>query len=113
MTSAHAPHGEAWIVGNDRADADDDGIDRRPQRMHVVQRARPVDPLAFAGQGRDAAVERLPELSHDEWAIARRPGDSRNGRVAEGRSDGLCWHMAGSELSWSAASALQAWQRRP
>ena len=58
-------HGERWVVGPDRAGADEDGVALGPQPVGVGAGGRTGDPLARAVGGGGAAVEGGGQLQHD------------------------------------------------
>jgi len=64
------PHRQPGIIRDHRVDADDHRVDQRAQAMQMAYGFRPVDVARLPGRGRDAAIERLPELTDDEGPVA-------------------------------------------
>ncbi len=71
MRPGNAPHRELRVVGNRRADADDDGIHKRAQPMKMIKPIGAVDVMGMPGRGRCTSVERLPDLADDEEIVDR------------------------------------------
>ena len=65
-------HRQLRIVRERAADADDDGVDQRPQAMQMRKRRGAVDVMRMAGCGRNAPVERLADLAEDHETVRRR-----------------------------------------
>ena len=59
-------HRELGIVGDGRADADDNRIDQRTQLMQMIEPRRAVDIARMPRQRGNAPVERGGQLQHDE-----------------------------------------------
>ena len=54
---ANAPHGQLRVVGDHRADADHDCINRGAEGVEVVERVGTVDPAAVTGNRCNPAVQ--------------------------------------------------------
>jgi hypothetical protein len=63
------------IVGDDRADPDDNGIDQCPKPMQMQDRLGAIDIAGTAGRGGNSPVERLAKLADDERPLAISSGD--------------------------------------
>lgn len=66
MRAGHGPHGEAAVVGEHGARADDDSVDERPKPVQVGAVVRSGDELGVPGPGGDEPVEALAELGNGE-----------------------------------------------
>lgn len=65
----NAPHRELRVVRDRRADADDDGINKRAQAMKMIKPIGAVDVMGMPGGGGCAPIERLPDLANDDELI--------------------------------------------
>jgi len=71
--AAFAPtHGKRWIISLRGPNTNNHSIHMGAQAVQMVERGITVDPPALARDRCDAAIERLPELSHDKWLVGRR-----------------------------------------
>jgi len=65
------PYRQLRIVGDCRADANNDSIDQRAQPMQMVETGRSIDVFRMPGRSRDTTVERLPNLADDDHFVDR------------------------------------------
>ena len=65
------------IVGEDRSRADDDDIDMGADAVEMIEPCLAVDVAGLSAHRRDAAVERLAELRHDERPVQSRLAEWR------------------------------------
>jgi hypothetical protein len=57
------------IVGDGRADADNDDVHQGPQPMQMHESRGPVNVFRMAGLSRNPAVKRLAELANDQTIV--------------------------------------------
>jgi hypothetical protein len=62
-------NGQLWVIGARGFDADENGIDQRPQAVEVHKARRPVDVMRPAGRRCHTTVERLPDLTDNNEII--------------------------------------------
>jgi hypothetical protein len=62
-------HRKLWVIRAERADANDNSIDYCPQTMQVHQAGASINVMRAASGGRDATVDRLPDLTNDDEVI--------------------------------------------
>jgi hypothetical protein len=65
----HVANGQLWVIGARGFDADEHGIDQRPQAVEVQNTRRPVDVMRPAGRRCHTTVERLPDLANNNEVI--------------------------------------------
>ncbi len=63
------PNSQAWIVGQDRSHADQDGVVRRSQAVGEGQRFIAAERQPFSGGGSNAAVKTLGEGQGDPGPV--------------------------------------------
>ena len=103
---ARQPAGQRWIVLQDRARADEDGVVPRPQEMRLSVGDGTGDGDLAAAVAPDHAVARDRELQRHFRALARQPGEIARHRLARFRREQARHHGdAGGAQNGVAAAA--------
>jgi hypothetical protein len=82
-------HGKAGVIGDDRADAYDNGIYPGAQTVQMLQRTLAVDVEGFSGRGRHTPVKRLADLADNAGAGERFDGAEGPGGIIVHRTRGM------------------------
>ena len=69
LRAGNLPDRQLRIVGDRRADTNDDDIDQRTQAVQVLDSRRTIDVFGMSGRRRHPAIKRLPELSDNNEIV--------------------------------------------
>jgi hypothetical protein len=73
VRARNASHRQLRVVGDGRADPDDDGVDQRAQAMQVGETGLAIDVVRVSGGGRHPRIDRLAALPDENEVVDRPP----------------------------------------